>query len=763
MSPGMFPGMFSGMLTMLLTMLLTVGVAAAPGVRPASAQEPALPGSDATVAVSLVSIDTTVGEGVGREDFGWRLLVEQRDTEAWQRLTLTATLHAQSGNRSALRAALAGGVRPAALRTVVSEVTGPIAPGSVVRIDGSMTLGGLTFPPGIGGVHPLRLSVLADGIEVARIDTAVVRLAGAVTRPLLTALVWPITSPSARAPDGRIAPEFDVLTEPGGRLDTLTRPHTAARAGVLLVPAVHVLEDLARRARQTPTGVLPPATDWDAAGTEADRTDPAQPTPDSTSPNLPSTPPSTPPNGGQNGAPDAPDPGAVRAGLLLTRLSDAVLRAPDAPATMPYADADLSALVASGPVGRDLAAIAAREGTARARALLPRRPASVSVLQGPVDPRVLDLLGSDLLLAPFDAFDQPPLALDLPLGDPVRQISTPAGRRLPVIVADPFLREALSVSTRSSPGDPVLAANEVLVRTAMLYFEAPGRADRGLLLLPSDGFDPDPRFAELLLDGLGSSPWLRPTSAQRIAANADVPLEPIRLRPTTGASLSSRLIRSLESVRAQRDLLAAAVDRDALIAAGAPVAADGSVSVPLAGRLLEEIDDELLRAVPRAPDVDTERSLALLDGARDAIDRAFGTPRLTALDLTMTDREGRLPLAVSSTSALPLRVRVAVEAPAALSWPDGDLRILDLPAGGEQSLEFTVRSGSTGSFPVTITVTDPSGTRVLARETVAVRATALARTALGGIAIVVAALTIVGAIRQRRRGTGRRARSSTLV
>ena len=719
-------------------------------LQPSAAQEGPAPAPRASMTV--LAIDTVVGPGVDRSDAGWRLLVEQRDTAPWQRLTVTATLHAQLGSRSALRAALAGGVRPAALRTVAVDLQGPFPPGNVIGVDGAIPLDGLTFPAGIGGVHPLRFAILADGIELARIDTAVVRLATRVPSPLLTSLVWPVDAAPSRGPDGRIEPGFDVLTEPGSRLDTLIRATGPMGSGVVLAPAVHVLEDLDRRERQGEPIVTAPGVSPDASATESG----------SGGADAPTTPPSDEnvvrPDGPGPGDPSAEqvaDEGARRAGMLLARLRAAILRLPHAPAATPYGDADLAALIATGAAGRELAALAVSSGSSRLDDLAARTPSRVSVVHDTSDPRVLDLFPSGLFLLPFAAFDLPPLALDLPLGDAVRRVRSPAGRDLPVVIADPYLTEALGASTRTSPRDPVLAAHELLVRTGMVFFEAPGRSGRSLLLLPPPDFDPDPRFAATVLAGLTTSPWLAPVDPEAMLEAAPTPLGPVQLAPTPPSALSSRVIRGLEVTRAQRDLLVGAVDVDALVAGGATVRPDGSVAVPLDGRLLEEIDDELLRATSRALRDDPERSVVLIDGARAAIDRAFGTPVLTVLDLTLTDRDGRLPLAVTSTSSLPLRLRLDLTAPAALTWPEGTLRVVSLAPGGEQGLELAVRSTSTGSFPVTVSVTDPTATRLLAVETVAVRATALARAALTGMAAVIAALTILGTIRQRRRGRRR--------
>jgi hypothetical protein len=80
------------------------------------------------------------------------------------------------------------------------------------------------------------------------------------------------------------------------------------------------------------------------------------------------------------------------------------------------------------------------------------------------------------------------------------------------------------------------------------------------------------------------------------------------------------------------------------------------------------------------------------------------------------------------------------------------VRELVLDVDVERAIEVPVRSGASGRFPVTVRVTDPTGERLLADTVISVRATAVARPALALIAATVLVLTVVGTLRQRRRG-----------
>jgi len=696
-----------------LGIVTLIAVAAVPNITPPAAAQVGDP-AEGPARISVSAIDLAVGpgaEGLGPSDgVGWTLLVENAGDATWQRLEVIAEVHGALGSRSALRSALAGGsVPPVLLRRSVPGGDAPLPPGGVVRLDGFVRFTGSTLSSTTTGVHPFRLRVVADGVMVGRIDTAVVRLGTVPAVPLSTSLVWPVTAPPLRDPSGAVAPGLDPLTAPGGRLDTLTVAVSRDGVrGVGLAVDLHLVEDLARRAVDVPP---------------ADAEDPsAGPLPDAD-------------------VVEDPDAAALRAAVMLERLRSTARDLADAPVVTPYGRPDLARLLASGPALQPLAARSALEGARRVTGLLGRTPSSVVLLDAPVEPDALDLLPSGTLLLPYSAIEAPDIALDVPLGEPVRSLRTPTGRVLTVVFGDPYLTLALGVSSRSAPGDPVLAAHEVLVRTAMIHLEAPGRAGRSVLLLPPDDFDPDPRFAATLLSGLAAAPWLDPVGPSALVEAAQGEREPVVLAEGDIAPLPSRLVDALRRTERDLDLLVGATD-------GVP---DG-FELAVGARDLRTASDELLRAVSRAFAGEVDTALALLDGVRAGVDSAFGVVELTANDVTLTDRDGIVPLTVVHTGGVTLRVRVAVTGPAALTWTEGRVKEVLLGPDATTSLEIPVRSGPTGRFPVTVRVTDPTGERLLAEETLSVRATAAAVPALALITVLVIVLTVIGLLRQRRRG-----------
>ena len=680
--------------------------------------------ADVPARVTLAAIDPVVGRGSVAPDTAsvdgasWSLLIEHTGTVAWERLEVVAELHGALGSRSALRVALVGGtVPPAVQRIVAPGPTGPIAPGSVVRIDGVVPLAGALLTGTDSAVHPLRLHVLADGQAVGSISTAVVRLGAAPTARLATSLVWPLAAAPQRDPAGDPSAGLDPLTLAGGALDTLLSalaplidgdaPDALLREfarGVALVAPVHLLEDLGQRA-ELPEGV---------------------------------------------------DAAAERAAVLLSRIRSTARALPADPVVTPYADADLRRLLASGPALRPIAARAVLEGERRIPALLDRPASGTMLLAAPVAPAALDLLPMDTVLLPYRAIEAPDLALDVPLGEPVRTLRSPTGRIVTALVADPYLTDALGASTREQPGDPLLAAQEVLVRTAMVHLEAPGRQGRGLVLLPPNGFDPDPRFAAEVLARLAQAPWLAPGSPAAVAAAASAasatqgPREITRLAPSASDPLPERLTSALTATARDLELLVGAADLPA-----------SEPALLVGGRSLAQASDELMRATSTALTGELDRALALLVGVRAGVDAAFGPVTISLADVTLTDRDGTVPLTLRHAGSVPLRVRVEVSAPAALTWTDGTVREVTLEVGADRSLAIPVRSGATGRFAVRIRVSDPTGERLLADETVGVRATAVAGPALALIVMTVVGLTVLGTVRQRRRGVAWPADAST--
>ena len=106
-------------------------------------------------------------------------------------------------------------------------------------------------------------------------------------------------------------------------------------------------------------------------------------------------------------------------------------------------------------------------------------------------------------------------------------------------------------------------------------------------------------------------------------------------------------------------------------------------------------------------------------------------------------------------------MRVQIDSQGRLDWPAGrESETLSLDDGATQTVSFPTSALSTGTFPVTVRVTDPSGRIEFDRTTLSVRSTAIAGPALlivGGVAVL---RLLAAAVRRRPR---RRDRSLEVV
>ncbi len=710
-------------------------------VRPAAAQD-----ADAVpdpARLELLALAPVVGALPGLDEVAWRAGVTNVGESTWSRVDVTAELRAPVTSRSALRAALDGAnVTPLLRRRSVALTPRALAPGEQGLAEGAVPLTGLAPAGEPGGVHPLRLRVVADGVEVARLDTAVVRLATAPAETLATALVWPLGHPpllptgDAEA-DAAATAALGAAIAPEGRLGTavgaLTRADPSVAAAVTVAPGAHLLEDLAALA----SGTAVAGADGDAAG---------------------------------DGAGDGAALAAGDATALLATLRALAATGRSGPVVTAYAGADLARLAAAAAppdTGADdaartaaaaaadavarTAALAAFEGGRRLLPLLGRASVPVTLIDGPTTRRALDLVDGTVLL-PHAALDLPDPDLDPTLGEPLRRVAAASGRIVPVLVADPFLAEALAGTDRAAvaarQGGPLAAAQEVLVRSALVFLQAPGRADRGLLLVLPPALDPDPTALDEVLARVGAAPWLELVGPATLAARtgpgaASVPAPRAALRQVD-VPPAPRLAAALAGADAAVRRALATIDP----ADGPPL---------LGGATPAELDEVLLRAAGLASGGgDVDRALAAIATVRAAADGAVGPVAIAAADLTLTDGAGPLPLSVANGGTLPLRATVEVTGPAGLAWPEGRVREVLLPAGDDVVLEVPVAARGTGTFPVVVRVLDAVGGE-LAAVTVAVRSTAVAGPALAGIAAAVVVMTVVGLVRQRRRGRRRAA------
>lgn len=119
--------------------------------------------------------------------------------------------------------------------------------------------------------------------------------------------------------------------------------------------------------------------------------------------------------------------------------------------------------------------------------------------------------------------------------------------------------------------------------------------------------------------------------------------------------------------------------------------------------------------------------------------------------ITLTARKGEIPVTFLNDTNQTLRVRVHLQSDKLL-FPDGDERVLDLPPRST-TVRFTVETRSSGTFPLTLTVTSPDGSLPIQQTEVKVRSTFVSNVGLFLTvgAVLFLALWWANDIRRRRK------------
>jgi hypothetical protein len=631
-------------------------------------------------------------------DVELRVLVENAGPQALDALRVVVELYPAVGSRAELDVAFDGDpVGQPNVHDLLVHDGEPLGPGTIAGVSDALDDTGVFGDE--GGVHPLRITAVRGAATLAQLTTAVIWLGAPVEDPLLTTVVWPIDDAPWRTVGGAYQAGADRAVQPGGRLDTLLRAleRRPDDAPVVLAPAPHLVEDLRDRAdgfvsiERQPDGSI-----------ETREVEPE-------------------------------DDDARLANDTLTRLRELARALPRAPITGPYADADLATLTAAGQTG--LAAEAAVEGRRRLQQLLDRAPeASTHLVGGRLTPDVLDLLPGDQLLLPPAALTAAPPDVDGTRT--LRPVRSTSGRLFTGIVANPAI--AATLEAAPSRAGHVADVQRVLAESAFVYLNAPDVAGRSLVVLPPEAWDPSPELATSLLDGLASATWLRPTSPDVLTAAGSVGSDELSLAEPTEAPFPPTFVTALREAEASLDAARASVTPEA---------------PAIGGRSSLALHDTLLRSTSRwYRQTDPTEAEALVRDVQRAVDDTFGEVEVaTGTQVTLTSDAGQIPVTLQRTRGGPISVRVEVASQGRLVWPDGRRsEPLVLADGAAQTVSFRTRALSTGTFPVTVRVTDPTGTHELQRTTLSVRSTAISGAALSATGLAVLALLLAGALRRRR-------------
>lgn len=641
----------------------------------------------------------------GEEDVEVAVLVENVSDEPLDSLRLAMEVHPPATSRARLHQAFDGatGTQPQYVRTTEVLNGQTIEPGEIAGAALTFNPTDIEWAEDPGGVHPTRIGVTRGADVLTRHTGAIVWLDEVPEDPLITTVLWPLETRPWRGPDGVYPRGVDRDIRNGERLEVLISAAESTDTPLVLAPDAHLLEDLADRLDGF-TAISPRDADtpesWDV---------------------------------------DATAPQALRAAHTLDRIRALAQGATVPPAASTYADVDLDALVEAGTDTRDLAATATTEGRARIRQLLqaPVDP-TAHVVAGPIDNAVLDLLPAEAVVLPPEAVETSELgSASEPVGEPVRRLQAPAGRVLTGLIADPYLHESMG----AGPGETgaTFAAHRTIAESAMAYFDAAGRADRGLIVKPPADWSPTPRQAQTLADGFGDAPWLQVTSTGTLAVEARRSNQPVQFLDSEHGAFPTSFVTELTAALDSLDGLASA-----LAGSDAITIADDQASPVDTDRLY----DDLMRASSRLYRDDGDGA-ALVRSVQRTVDNAFGDIEVSSGSVTLTSDTGEIPITLQHGDGTPLEVMVTVTSGAGLTWPEAqESEPILLEGDSTQTISFAAQAQSTGAFPVTVEVTDPSGTYELATTTFSVHARANSLNMLGAISALILALLLFGVLRR---------------
>lgn len=521
---------------------------------------------------------------------------------------------------------------------------------------------------GESALHPLKIQLTSEGVEIGVLRTALVYINERQVLPLNVSLTFVLDEQVGIRPGGALTDDrLERSLGPGGRLETIVATIEQIPIPVTLVVAPLMLDQLDRMSRGYrvigPTGV---------------REAPA-------------------------GSPEA-----ERARIMLERIRGLARNPAIEVVPLPLASPSVPALITAG-LTSDLESQMVR-GRDLASGLL-GVPLSTTLFRPPgsalSNASIGALAGLDVETILVDAETLPPPP-GLNLSPPATAVVNGGGRgTLGAVTPDPGVGSMLETDI----GDPSLQAQWVIGALSAIYFEQPG-VDRGAAIMFGEDDVPNPELLRALFLRLRrASPevspragWLRSVKASRLSlTTVSPPFDQRELVPSRVQTLSPTFLAELGRARETIEQLESFTDQ--------------------AGPFVERLKNLLLISEAAHFTDDEREGLAFLRAVRRSVNREFDKVRPpSGTSVTLTSRRGVIPVTVTNSTGYSLRLRVTLLSPRLEFLQEGDTRVvvLDRP---RQALTFPVLAQSTGRFPVRILLRTPRGAHI-AESRIVVRSTA---------------------------------------
>lgn len=422
---------------------------------------------------------------------------------------------------------------------------------------------------------------------------------------------------------------------------------------------------------------------------------------------------------------------------VLTQLNGATDGGPFEVLPSPYAPVSLGDLqnTAPGEVDRQL-----KTGAATLRSVLGLAPDGRTwVVDGPIDGPTLSVLmahHAQQVIVPSG--DLTPLPGEVQITFAGATYLNYGGSQIRVISAD----NTLTSRFQSGP-NPVLSASNLLAELAMIYTEAPNPlSPRGLAVLPPPGWSASPDFVQTLLNGLQDNPLLAPVTASRLFSTLGQPGATRYISPNNQTGPGS--IDQAGAINSARGR----IDESRQILGPSPQ--------------LDQLGKQLLMAESSTiSDAQRRAVLAAIERATDQVQHVASLPPATTITLTST--RGQIPITVLTAGNSHPKIQLELRSQR-LRFPPyspreghctvvretDEICVLSLVTQNT-TLHVPVETGSSGVFPVDVSLEVPGTAKVLAHNRDTVRSTAVS-----GVALIVIGVALAGLVlwwgRDLRRG-----------
>jgi hypothetical protein len=275
----------------------------------------------------------------------------------------------------------------------------------------------------------------------------------------------------------------------------------------------------------------------------------------------------------------------------------------------------------------------------------------------------------------------------------------------------------------ADPGDPVLAAHQLVAELAQIYYEKPNDdTPRAVVAEAPAGWSDSPAFVSALLGALANNPIIDAVTTSGLFGAFPSPgschTQCKLSGPVSGATLPAAAIRTQRA-------------RINGFAAAAPSAKEVSAQL---GNLVLAGEADTLRPSQQA---------AVLHNTASAVDAQLTQLEVAGQPITLTSQRGRLPISIFSNATYPVNASLTLTSDKLL-FADKDLTQYTEPVTlipqHTNVIYVNVQTRVSGVFKVAITLHSPTGGLLLSSGQISVRSTA---TSVVGIVLSLGAVVVL--------------------